>query len=273
MFAITYVCEKLFSTMKIVKTKFRSRLTDKYLRDQLRLTQVYVILTYLHLRFAERKTRLSRSEGARALVESCLCRRTIKNGPVFPILLNKMKIYHKVLLMRLKICICFPFYVKTVRPYIRTEHLKTDENVIEKKIQYIHERFPELPEIITLLKDRNDSLEQSLFLIEQISNLLSCESHGIAKIGFDKLSQAYLIIHINPDSNSDMRIIEDGMSPRSNAKSCSAIPLQLIERISRKKKKQSEFVSGSVVSQSAVVRLFYSGEMIDKSVESSIARR
>ncbi|KAJ4430382.1 hypothetical protein ANN_22598 [Periplaneta americana] len=37
MFATTYVCEKLFSTMKIVKTKFRSRLTDKYLRDQLRL--------------------------------------------------------------------------------------------------------------------------------------------------------------------------------------------------------------------------------------------
>ena len=35
MFATTYVCEKLFSTMKIVKTKFRSRLTDKYLRDQL----------------------------------------------------------------------------------------------------------------------------------------------------------------------------------------------------------------------------------------------
>ncbi|KAJ4434577.1 hypothetical protein ANN_23139 [Periplaneta americana] len=34
MFATTYVCEKLFSTMKIVKTKFRSRLTDKYLRDQ-----------------------------------------------------------------------------------------------------------------------------------------------------------------------------------------------------------------------------------------------
>ncbi|KAJ4451443.1 hypothetical protein ANN_02905 [Periplaneta americana] len=38
MFATTYVCEKLFSTMKIVKTKFRSGLTDKYLRDQLRLT-------------------------------------------------------------------------------------------------------------------------------------------------------------------------------------------------------------------------------------------
>ncbi|KAJ4428083.1 hypothetical protein ANN_24097 [Periplaneta americana] len=37
MYATTYVCEKLFSTMKIVKTKFRSRLTDKYLRDQLRL--------------------------------------------------------------------------------------------------------------------------------------------------------------------------------------------------------------------------------------------
>ena len=37
MFATTYVCEKLFSTMKIVKIKFRSRLTDKYLRDQLRL--------------------------------------------------------------------------------------------------------------------------------------------------------------------------------------------------------------------------------------------
>ncbi|KAJ4435543.1 hypothetical protein ANN_18159 [Periplaneta americana] len=37
MFAVTYVCEKLFSTMKIVKIKFRSRLTDKYLRDQLRL--------------------------------------------------------------------------------------------------------------------------------------------------------------------------------------------------------------------------------------------
>ncbi|KAJ4436805.1 hypothetical protein ANN_16937 [Periplaneta americana] len=33
MFAVTYVCEKLFSTMKIVKIKFRSRLTDKYLRD------------------------------------------------------------------------------------------------------------------------------------------------------------------------------------------------------------------------------------------------
>ena len=37
MFAITYVCEKLFSTMKILKTKFRSRLTDKHLRDRLRL--------------------------------------------------------------------------------------------------------------------------------------------------------------------------------------------------------------------------------------------
>ncbi|KAJ4437910.1 hypothetical protein ANN_13849 [Periplaneta americana] len=35
--------------------------------------QVYVILTYLPLRFGERKTRLSRSEGARALVERCLC--------------------------------------------------------------------------------------------------------------------------------------------------------------------------------------------------------
>ena len=35
MFAVTYVCEKLFSKMKIVKIKFRSRLTD--LRDQLRL--------------------------------------------------------------------------------------------------------------------------------------------------------------------------------------------------------------------------------------------
>ncbi|KAJ4437880.1 hypothetical protein ANN_13819 [Periplaneta americana] len=40
MFATTYVCEKLFSTIKIVKTKFRSRLTDKYLRDQLRLAPV-----------------------------------------------------------------------------------------------------------------------------------------------------------------------------------------------------------------------------------------
>ncbi|KAJ4452242.1 hypothetical protein ANN_03760 [Periplaneta americana] len=37
MFATTYVFEKLFSAMKIVKTKFRSRLIDKYLRDQLRL--------------------------------------------------------------------------------------------------------------------------------------------------------------------------------------------------------------------------------------------
>ncbi|KAJ4449689.1 hypothetical protein ANN_01093 [Periplaneta americana] len=37
MFATTYVCEKLFSRMKIVKIKFRSRMTDKYLRDQLRL--------------------------------------------------------------------------------------------------------------------------------------------------------------------------------------------------------------------------------------------
>ncbi|KAJ4444493.1 hypothetical protein ANN_06285 [Periplaneta americana] len=37
MFATTYVDGKLFSTMKIVKTKSRSRLTDKYLRDQLRL--------------------------------------------------------------------------------------------------------------------------------------------------------------------------------------------------------------------------------------------
>ncbi|KAJ4441420.1 hypothetical protein ANN_11275 [Periplaneta americana] len=37
MFAVTYVCEKLFSTMKIVNIKFRSGLTDKYLRDQLRL--------------------------------------------------------------------------------------------------------------------------------------------------------------------------------------------------------------------------------------------
>ncbi|KAJ4439816.1 hypothetical protein ANN_07944 [Periplaneta americana] len=37
MFATTYVCEKIFSIMKIVKTKCRSRLTDKHLRDQLRL--------------------------------------------------------------------------------------------------------------------------------------------------------------------------------------------------------------------------------------------
>ncbi|KAJ4450426.1 hypothetical protein ANN_01850 [Periplaneta americana] len=40
MFATTYVCEKLFSTIKIVKTKFRSRLTDKFLRDQLRLAVI-----------------------------------------------------------------------------------------------------------------------------------------------------------------------------------------------------------------------------------------
>ncbi|KAJ4438908.1 hypothetical protein ANN_14862 [Periplaneta americana] len=38
MFATTYFCDKLFSTIKIVKTKFRSRLTDKYFRDQVRLT-------------------------------------------------------------------------------------------------------------------------------------------------------------------------------------------------------------------------------------------
>ncbi|KAJ4442070.1 hypothetical protein ANN_11936 [Periplaneta americana] len=36
--------------------------------------QVYVILTYLPLRFGERQTQLSRSERARALVERCLCR-------------------------------------------------------------------------------------------------------------------------------------------------------------------------------------------------------
>ncbi|KAJ4435577.1 hypothetical protein ANN_18193 [Periplaneta americana] len=37
------------------------------------VSQVYVILTYLPLRFGERETRLPRSEGARALVERCLC--------------------------------------------------------------------------------------------------------------------------------------------------------------------------------------------------------
>ncbi|KAJ4437929.1 hypothetical protein ANN_13868 [Periplaneta americana] len=36
MFFTTYVCEKLFSTIKIVKTKFKST-DDKYFRDQLRL--------------------------------------------------------------------------------------------------------------------------------------------------------------------------------------------------------------------------------------------
>ncbi|KAJ4448108.1 hypothetical protein ANN_10120, partial [Periplaneta americana] len=45
--------------------------------------QVYVILTHLPLRFGERKTRLSRSEGARALVERCLCSVSIIKALVF----------------------------------------------------------------------------------------------------------------------------------------------------------------------------------------------
>ncbi|KAJ4447900.1 hypothetical protein ANN_09909 [Periplaneta americana] len=58
MFAITYVCEKLFSTMKIVKTKFRSRLTDKYLRDQLRLA-AYMVSRKISRRYATRKSETS----------------------------------------------------------------------------------------------------------------------------------------------------------------------------------------------------------------------
>ncbi|KAJ4444165.1 hypothetical protein ANN_05954 [Periplaneta americana] len=57
MFAVTYVCEKLFSTMKIVKIKFRSRLTDKYLRDQLRLP----VIRRLAVDFCTSASRISRS--------------------------------------------------------------------------------------------------------------------------------------------------------------------------------------------------------------------
>ncbi|KAJ4435520.1 hypothetical protein ANN_18136 [Periplaneta americana] len=57
MFATTY-CEKLFST--IVKTKFRSRLTDKYLRDQLRLATP-INSTLLH-RFSRMRLRLKKAE-------------------------------------------------------------------------------------------------------------------------------------------------------------------------------------------------------------------
>ncbi|KAJ4437321.1 hypothetical protein ANN_17459 [Periplaneta americana] len=48
MFATTYVSEKLFSTMKIVKTKFRLRLIDKYLSLQLRLAFRFVVIPIQH---------------------------------------------------------------------------------------------------------------------------------------------------------------------------------------------------------------------------------
>ncbi|KAJ4432401.1 hypothetical protein ANN_21020 [Periplaneta americana] len=71
MFATTYVCEKLFSTMKIVKAKFRSRLTDKYLRDQLRLASgsssffwyIYYV-TWIH-----KEDRIANSRKVRNLID------------------------------------------------------------------------------------------------------------------------------------------------------------------------------------------------------------
>lgn len=63
------------------------------------------------------------------------------------------------------------------------------KNGIEEKIQYIHNRFSKIPDILKQLEARNNSLEHSLSLIDEISVALSSETHGDAKIAFDKLSQ------------------------------------------------------------------------------------
>ena len=69
------------------------------------------------------------------------------------------------------------------------------EDGMDTKIQYSHTRFSKLPESITQLEARNNSLEYSLALIDQISNALSSETHGVAKIAFEKLSQ---VLNKNP---------------------------------------------------------------------------
>lgn len=60
---------------------------------------------------------------------------------------------------------------------------------IQDKIEYIHNRFSKIPTIITQLEARNNTLEHSLSLIDEISVTLSSETHGIAKTAFEKLSK------------------------------------------------------------------------------------
>lgn len=79
------------------------------------------------------------------------------------------------------------------------------EDGIDTKIQYIHTRFSKLPEIITQLEARNNSLEYSLSLIDQISNSLSSETHGVAKIAFEKLSQ---VLNKNPGYKTICQIMK-----------------------------------------------------------------
>lgn len=63
---------------------------------------------------------------------------------------------------------------------------------IEEKIRYIHTRFSKIPDSITQLEARNNSLQHSLSLIEDISTCFSKETHGVAKIAFDKLTNVLL---------------------------------------------------------------------------------
>lgn len=59
---------------------------------------------------------------------------------------------------------------------------------IENRLHYICSRFSILPQIIKELQSRNNSLLHSLSLVNQVSEALSLETHGVAKIACDKLN-------------------------------------------------------------------------------------
>ncbi|KAJ4451787.1 hypothetical protein ANN_03259 [Periplaneta americana] len=63
------------------------------------------------------------------------------------------------------------------------------KNGIQENIQNIHNHFSKIAEMLKQLEARNNSLDHSLSLIDEISVTLSSESHEVSKIAFDKLSQ------------------------------------------------------------------------------------
>ena len=47
MFASTYICESMFSDMKIIKTKYRNRLSDEHLETLLKISRIKLPLECL----------------------------------------------------------------------------------------------------------------------------------------------------------------------------------------------------------------------------------
>lgn len=62
MFGSTYLCEKLFSVMKINKTAHRSRLTDEHLQSILRISTTQNLAPNVNKLFAKKRCQASRSD-------------------------------------------------------------------------------------------------------------------------------------------------------------------------------------------------------------------